>query len=111
LKPDQELLPARGVYITRTRLEGESQSRRSVTNIGTRPTFNGTSQSVETHLLDFAGDISAKRIEVQFWNRIRPEKKFAGPRELRAQITADIARARDFFTLLRRFRSTRPTIA
>jgi len=111
LKPDQELLPARGVYITRTRLEGEAQSRRSVTNIGTRPTFNGTSQTVETHLLDFGGDVSAKRIEVQFWNRIRPEKKFAGPGELRAQITADIARARDFFTLLRRFRSTRPTIA
>ena len=111
LKADQELLPARGVYITRTRLEGESQSRRSVTNVGTRPTFNGASQSVETHLLDFSGDISGKRIELQFWNRIRPEKKFAGPEELRAQITADIARARDFFSLLRRFRSTRPTPA
>jgi len=111
LKPDQELLPARGVYITRTRLEGESQSRRSVTNIGTRPTFNGASQTVETHLLDFAGNISSKRIELQFWNRIRPEKKFAGPDELRAQITADITRAREFFALLRRFRATRPTPA
>jgi phosphoribosyl 1,2-cyclic phosphate phosphodiesterase len=107
LKPDQELLPVRGVYITRTRLEGELQSRRSVTNIGTRPTFNGTSQSVETHLLDFSGDVSATRIELQFWSRIRAEKKFSGPEELRGQIAADINRARDFFSLLRRFRTTR----
>ena len=105
LQPEQELLPARGVYITRTLLEGETRSRRSVTNIGTRPTFNGTAQSVETHLLDFSGTVSAKRIEVQFWRRLRSEKKFAGPEELRAQIALDIRRARSFFNRLRRFRS------
>jgi len=37
LKPEQELLPARGVYVTRTLLEGETKSRRSVTNVGMRP--------------------------------------------------------------------------
>ncbi len=52
LEPEQELLPARGVYITRTMLEGESSSHRSVTNIGVRPTFNGSGLTVETHLLD-----------------------------------------------------------
>jgi riboflavin kinase/FMN adenylyltransferase len=107
LKPEQELLPARGVYVTRTLLEGETRSRRSVTNVGMRPTFNGASLSVETHLLDFSGEVTAKRMEVRFWKHLREEKKFAGPEELRAQIARDIASARRFFTRLRRFRSLR----
>jgi len=104
LRADQELLPAGGVYITRTLLQGESKSRRSVTNIGVRPTFNGTALSIETHLLDFLGTISAKRIELRFWKRLRSEKKFSSPDELRAQIAKDIASANRFFTLLRKFR-------
>ncbi len=112
LKPEQELLPARGVYVTRTLLEGETRSRRSVTNVGMRPTFNGTSLSVETHLLDFSGQVTAKRMEIRFWKRLREEKKFAGPEDLRAQIARDIAAANKFFTRLRRFRSIRqPTTA
>jgi riboflavin kinase/FMN adenylyltransferase len=107
LKPEQELLPARGVYVTRTLLEGETRSRRSVTNVGMRPTFNGASLSVETHLLDFSGEVIGKRIEVRFWKRLREEKKFTGPEELRAQIARDIASARRFFTRLRRYRSAR----
>jgi len=104
LRVDQELLPAGGVYITRTLLQGESRSRRSVTNIGVRPTFDGTALSVETHLLDFSGTISAKRMELRFWKRLRAEKKFSGPEELRVQIAKDSASASRFFTLLRKFR-------
>ena len=90
LVPEQELLPARGVYITRTCFPGDSRSHRSVTNIGMRPTFNGNALTVETHLLDFSGEIPAKRMEVRFWKRLRPEKKFSGPEELRQQIARDI---------------------
>src|SRR5229473_544916 len=104
VRVDQELLPAGGVYITRTLLQGESKSRRSVTNIGVRPTFNGSALSIETHLLDFFGTISAKRIELRFWKRLRSEKKFSSPDELRAQIAKDIASANRFFMLLRKFR-------
>ena len=107
LVPEQELLPARGVYVTRTLWEGEAKSHRSVTNIGMRPTFNGSALSVETHLLDYSGEIEAKRIEVGFWKRLREEKKFAGAEELRAQIARDISSANRFFSRLRRFRSTR----
>jgi riboflavin kinase/FMN adenylyltransferase len=107
LTPDQELLPARGVYITRTLLEGETHSRRSVTNIGNRPTFNGSALSVETHLLDYSGEITVERIEVSFWKRLREEKKFASPEDLRAQIAKDIASANRLFSRLRRFRSLR----
>ena len=105
LRPEQELLPARGVYITRTLLEGETRTRRSVTNVGMRPTFNGTALTVETHLLDFEGPIDSKRIQLEFWRHLRPERKFASPEELRAQISADIGRARSFFSRLRRIRS------
>ena len=123
LAPEQSLLPRRGVYITRTCLEGEQFSRRSVTNIGMRPTFNGSALSIETHLLDVtppsnqaqefvrsqhAATFSPpKRIEVRLWQRLRDEKKFTGPEELRAQIARDIAAAHRFFSRLRCFRSLR----
>ncbi len=107
LNPEQELLPARGVYITRTLLDGETKSRRSVTNIGMRPTFNGTSLTVETHLLDAPAAFETKRIEIRFWKRLREEKKFSGPEELKAQIATDIANTHRFFARLRKFRSSR----
>jgi phosphoribosyl 1,2-cyclic phosphate phosphodiesterase len=109
LKPEQELLPGRGVYITRTVLEGEPSSHRSVTNVGIRPTFNGTSLSVETHLLDYSGNFAPKRIEIRFWKKLRDEKKFAGAEELKAQIAKDVATANSFFGRLRRLR-TRGTV-
>jgi phosphoribosyl 1,2-cyclic phosphate phosphodiesterase len=107
LSAEQELLPARGVYITRTVLEGESMSHRSVTNVGMRPTFNGNALNVETHLLDYSGNFAPKRIEVRFWKRLREEKKFSGLEELRSQIARDIETANKFFARLRRFRSLR----
>ncbi len=105
LAPEQELLPARGVYVTRTVLDAELNSHRSVTNVGMRPTFNGTRLTVETHLLDYSGNFSPERIEVRFWKKLREEKKFAGPEELKAQIAKDIVRANGFFARLRRMRT------
>jgi riboflavin kinase/FMN adenylyltransferase len=91
--------------VTRTLLEGETQSRDSVTNIGVRPTFNGSSLTVETHLLEDPGSIHPSHIELRFWKRLRDEKKFNNADELRAQIARDIAGANRFFSRLRRFRS------
>ncbi len=112
LATEQELLPARGVYITRTCLDGETRSHRSVTNIGMRPTFNGSALSIETHLLDVQLPSTPKRMEVRFWKRLREEKKFSSPEELRAQIARDIACANKFFSHLRHSRAIRqPTTA
>jgi riboflavin kinase/FMN adenylyltransferase len=107
LRPEQELLPAKGVYITRTVLEGEPSSHRSVTNVGMRPTFNGTGLTVETHLLDYSGNFSPKRIEVRFWKKLREEKKFSVPEELKSQIAKDIGKANGFFARLRKMRAKR----
>jgi phosphoribosyl 1,2-cyclic phosphate phosphodiesterase len=109
LVPEQEMLPAQGVYVTRTRLDGEGKTLRSVTNIGLRPTFNGSGITIETHLLNFSEEIQPKRIEVHFWKRLRAERKFNGPDELRMQIGKDIANADRFFSSFRHFRSSLAT--
>jgi phosphoribosyl 1,2-cyclic phosphate phosphodiesterase len=107
LLAEQELLPGRGVYITRTVLEGEPNSHRSVTNVGLRPTFDGKGLTVETHLLDYSGNFAPKRIEIRFWKKLRDEKKFAGAEELKGQIARDILKANKFFGRLRAFKSSR----
>jgi phosphoribosyl 1,2-cyclic phosphate phosphodiesterase len=107
LAAEQGMLPGRGVYITRTCLDGEQRSRRSVTNIGMRPTFDGSALAIETHLLDSQLPATPKHMEVRFWKRLRDEKKFNGPEELRAQIARDIENANRYFARLRRFRSLR----
>jgi len=111
LAAEQGLLPRRGVYITRTCLDDEQRSHRSVTNIGMRPTFDGSALSMETHLLDTKLTSPPKRIEVRFWERLRDEKKFSAPEELRSQIARDISNADKFFSRLRRFRSIRQPAA
>jgi riboflavin kinase / FMN adenylyltransferase len=88
------LLPANGVYASRTRL-ASGEYVPSVTNVGTRPTFNGQRRQVETHLLDWSGDLYDETILIQFLHRLREEKKFSGIEMLRAQIGADVAQARE----------------
>lgn len=98
LELENELLPARGVYATTVRLfEGERPSGPalpSVTNVGTRPTFEPGRVLVEAHLLDFDGDLYGRRLELAFHARIRDERRFAGPEELRSQIARDAEEAR-----------------
>lgn len=90
------VLPADGVYVTATLIQGVW--RRSVTNIGFRPTVGGDSRRmVETHILDFDGDLYGTALRTRFLHRLRPERKFAGLEELRAQIARDVARARRYF--------------
>jgi riboflavin kinase/FMN adenylyltransferase len=106
LGPEQELLPKTGVYATET-LVGE-RLYRSATNVGVRPTFDGGPLSVESHLFDFSETIAAGRLEVRFWERLRDEKRFSGPEELRRQIAADLEQAREFFRRLDRSPAPQP---
>jgi riboflavin kinase/FMN adenylyltransferase len=93
LSTEQEMLPKLGVYATESVVGGKVY--RSVTNIGTRPTFNGQGITVETHLFNFAEQVSSGAMEVRMLARIRDEKKFSGADELRAQIARDIVVARE----------------
>jgi riboflavin kinase/FMN adenylyltransferase len=88
----QQALPGNGVYGTITQVDGRQFS--SATNIGVRPTFGGTRKTVETHLLDYRGDLYDKEIMVEFVQKLRDERHFSSPEELQAQIKRDIEQAK-----------------
>ncbi|HXJ44930.1 MAG TPA: riboflavin kinase, partial [Bryobacteraceae bacterium] len=96
LAAENELLPRNGVYITRTRFEPNGVPVPSITNVGVRPTFQGTSLSVETFLLTEGPVETPARIEVEFLSWVRDEKKFATPEALKARIFRDVKSARRF---------------
>lgn len=96
LAPEQELLPKLGVYATESAVGGKLYS--SVTNVGTRPTFNGAGVTVESHLFGFSENLTGGPMEVRFHARIRDERKFSGPDALRVRIARDIEAARKFFS-------------
>lgn len=96
MSPAQELLPKLGVYATQSVVGGKLYS--SVTNVGTRPTFNGAGVTVESHLFEFSEHVARGAMEVRFHERLRDEQRFAGPEALRAQIARDIEAARKFFS-------------
>ncbi len=95
MSPEQELLPKLGVYATESAVGGKVYL--SVTNVGTRPTFNGAGITVESHLFGFSENLSSGAMEARFHERLRDEQKFSGPDALRAQIGRDIEAARKFF--------------
>ncbi|HTS10727.1 MAG TPA: bifunctional riboflavin kinase/FAD synthetase [Candidatus Limnocylindrales bacterium] len=95
LATEQELLPKFGVYATEVTLDGKLY--RAATNVGMRPTFDGTHTTVESHLLDFSEDRTSGPIEVRFCVRVRDEQKFPGPQALREQILKDIKQVREYF--------------
>jgi riboflavin kinase / FMN adenylyltransferase len=94
--PENSVLPADGVYVTLILIDGKW--RRSVSNIGVRPTLVSAGERlVECHLLDFDGDLYGKNVSLRFLYRLREEKKFASIQELKAQIAHDARRARQYF--------------
>ena len=96
VQPHNRVIPRQGVYVTSTLIEG--QWRRSVTNIGVRPTFGDALEpSVETHVINWSGDLYGDVLRVRFLHRLRAEKKFGSIDELKAQIERDIARAERYF--------------
>jgi riboflavin kinase/FMN adenylyltransferase len=94
-----ELVPGDGVYLTRTRIDGETFN--SVTNIGKRPTFGDDLFAIETHLLDFHPiDVTAQtEVEISFLQWRRPEIKFPSVEALKEQIGRDVKRAQRYFRL------------
>lgn len=96
LHPRNRVIPAHGVYVTGTLIDGEW--RRSVTNVGVRPTFSADMEpSVETFVLNWAGDLYGDVVRVRFLYRLRDERKFASIEDLKTQIDKDVARAQSYF--------------
>ncbi|HHV58793.1 MAG TPA: bifunctional riboflavin kinase/FAD synthetase [Clostridiaceae bacterium] len=99
IEPDNALaIPPFGVYITVTIIDGVKYN--SITNIGLNPTVGVLEHPVvETHILNFDGDLYDKKIEVFFIAKLRGEKTFKNKSELKKQICMDIDSAKKYFSL------------
>jgi riboflavin kinase/FMN adenylyltransferase len=90
------VIPRNGVYITATLVDGVW--RASITNIGTRPTFQTSPEpSVETYILNWSGDLYGDVVRARFLRRLRDERKFRSIDELKQQILYDVRRAQEYF--------------
>jgi len=102
LQTGAQVIPAQGVYITRTIDLESDRSWNSITNIGYRPTFgNDDALSIETFLLDPLEGATPDRIRLEFLRRVREERKFESPEALKAQIFRDVGRAKTYFRRVR----------
>ena len=68
-----------------------------MTNVGNRPTVNGSHITVEPWILDFAGDLYGKTITLEFHQFLRPERKFDSLNELQTEIRKNARQTREYF--------------
>ncbi len=94
LEVAQLVLPPHGVYFAMATVAGRNY--RAALNIGVRPTVAADRPQlrVEAHLLDFAGDLYGRELELELGTKIRDERRFASPAELTEQIGRDVAAVR-----------------
>lgn len=83
----EKIIPKNGVYIVETCIN--NQIYKGLLNIGTRPTVDGNTQTIETHLIDFNKDIYDEKITLYIKKRLRDEIKFSSITELQQQIEID----------------------
>jgi riboflavin kinase/FMN adenylyltransferase len=104
LNPRNELIPRHGVYVSQLVVEGRRCD--GITNIGLRPTVVQHEYAdvpvIETHLLDFQGDLYGKPAALELFLFLRAEHRFESAQALVLQIRKDIARARRYFSWLER---------
>jgi riboflavin kinase/FMN adenylyltransferase len=84
----QQALPAEGVYASRVHID--NQAYPAMTNIGRRPTFGESQRVVEVYLLDYHGDLYEQELAVDIIERLRGERKFDSPEDLKQQIAKDV---------------------
>ncbi|MEO8409157.1 MAG: bifunctional riboflavin kinase/FAD synthetase [Propionivibrio sp.] len=89
--------PLMGVFAVEVRgIDGKVLD--GVANLGFRPSVNEVPRPLlEVHLLDFAGDIYGRHLNVRFLHKLRDEMKFPGFDALKAQIARDVEAAIDYF--------------
>ena len=98
LVPQGVIAPGFGVYAGRVLLPG-GEERLAVTNVGVRPTVNQdkSAVTVEPWILDYRGDLYGQDIRVEFYTRLRPERKFPSVQALREAILENARQTRDYF--------------
>jgi riboflavin kinase / FMN adenylyltransferase len=98
LKPENELFPKDGVYLSTVFIGSFERTFGCVTNIGRRPTvYEDYATTIESHILDFSSDVYGEPIRLSFFGRLRDEKTFPSVLELTAQIRRDVEATRLYF--------------
>ena len=82
-----DLAVENGVYSSKVFVEGKEYV--AMTNVGIRPSVDGSRRLLETHLFDFEGLLYGLTLRVELFDKIRDEKKFGSVDELRQQIEKD----------------------
>ena len=78
-----------GIFVSLAKLEGENEPRPAMTYVGTRPTINSGVRQIETHLLDYAGDLYGQSIEVSMLEKLRDDQQFPSLDTMIAQLAID----------------------
>jgi riboflavin kinase/FMN adenylyltransferase len=93
--PQGSPLPPDGIYAGLVRsTQGSALCRAAAISVGTNPTFDGLSRTVEAHLLDFEGDLYGRQLQVQAVCQLRGMTRFSDLQALVDAITADVAATR-----------------
>jgi len=91
--------PVAGIFVVEALAEGESSARPGVASVGRRPTVNPSALPLlEVHLLDFAGDLYRRHLQVRFLKKLRDERRYDDVPQLRAAIALDAEAARRYFS-------------
>ena len=95
--PPSDLVPvADGIYASLAWVPGETDPRWAMTYVGTRPTVNTGVRQIETHLLDFEGDLYGYSLGVDLLHRLRPDQRFPTVEGMIDQLNADEVTTRDY---------------
>lgn len=91
LRPDDpfKLIPASGAYAVWATIDNHRERLPAMMNIGTRPTFDGRSRTLEVNILDFDGNLYGQTVTIAFVKRLREERRFESPEALVAQLKED----------------------
>ena len=98
IEEDYKLIPQNGVYIVKSSIEEKTVY--GMMNIGTQPTVDGTSQTIEVHFFDFNKDLYNTKITVSLLKRIRSEQKFDSIDALKNQLALDKITSLDYINKL-----------
>lgn len=91
---DYKLIPKNGVYVVRSRIEGENYF--GMMSIGTNPTVGGTSRTIESFFFKLDKNLYGKRLKIDLLVRIRDEKKFSSIEELKLAMRQDESFSKQF---------------
>ena len=95
--PAGVIVPKYGVYASKVFLE-DGNEYTSVSNIGVRPTVSDDNiVNVESHLLNYSGNLYGRQVRVEFYSYLRGERKFDDVEQLAVQIKLDSKAAEDYF--------------